>query len=379
MLRAIPCLLTVALALCGAPSLAATGASQPAEAAATHQFTFAWPFSDQDAMRPRGGTSTGAPVTLDPEPSSAWLALQEGGLPDFERDRRAILAMAGPYRTSFDFIETIGFTTPYTPPRPYQSWGTEYVYVAADEGRFISLQHILVMFFEEADGTISGPMVVKHWRQDWRYEDRDMHVYLGDNTWQHRRLTRREASGAWTQAVYQVDDSPRYESSGRWRHEGSYSSWQSGDTWRPLPRREFSVRDDYQVLDGTNRHTITPTGWVQEEDNLKLVLTGPGQPRAEMPVLAREVGLNRYEHITGHDFSAGDAYWQRTRAFWTDVRLAWERVYATHETFTLRTEVGGRKLFEVMFEYADGIDDADDYDTNTGRAFIDETLERYLD
>jgi hypothetical protein len=41
--------------------------------------------------------------------------------------------------------------------------------------------------------------------------------------------------------------------------------------------------------------------------------------------------------------------------------------------------VGGRKLFEVMFEYADGIDDADDYDTNTGRAFIDETLERYLD
>ena len=26
----------------------------------------------------------------------------------------------------------------------------------------------------------------------------------------------------------------------------------------PLPRREFSVRDDYDLLVGVNRHTITP-------------------------------------------------------------------------------------------------------------------------
>ena len=30
------------------------------------------------------------------------------------------------------------------------------------------------------------------------------------------------------------------------------------------------MRDDYQVLVGTNRHTITPDGWLQEENNLKL-------------------------------------------------------------------------------------------------------------
>lgn len=85
------------------------------------QYTYAWLFGDDDAMRPRGGTSTGSNVLLDMQPSSAWQALQESGLSKFERDRRAILAMAGPYRTSFDFIETAGFVAGHRPDRPYQS------------------------------------------------------------------------------------------------------------------------------------------------------------------------------------------------------------------------------------------------------------------
>ena len=47
-------------------------------------------------------------------------------------------------------------------------------------------------------------------------------------------------------------------------HGGGVSTWISDETWRPLPRREFSVRKDYDVLVGTNRHTITAQGWVQE-------------------------------------------------------------------------------------------------------------------
>ena len=73
--------------------------------------------------------------------------------------------------------------------------------------------------------------------------------------------------------MYQVDESPRYASVGRWQHTASFSTWLSADTWRPLPRREWSVRDDYHVLLGTNRHTVGPTGWLQEENNLKAVLT----------------------------------------------------------------------------------------------------------
>lgn len=343
------------------------------------QYTYAWPFSNQDEMRPRGGTTKGPNVVLDTKPSLAWKALHEPGISAVERDRRAILAMAGPYRTSFDFIETIGFTAGHTPDQPYQSWGTEYVYIVADEPTFVSLQHIIVMFFESDDGEVSEPVVVKHWRQDWHYENRDLHVYAGHSTWTRHSLSRREARGTWSQAVFQVDDSPRYQAIGKWQHDDNHSSWISESTWRPLPRREFSVRNDYHVLSGTNRHTITPTGWVQEEDNLKLVLDDDGKPLPDTPYLAREAGLNRYEHIIDHDFSAGDDYWKRTAPFWADVRRAWQDIFKRDSEFAIKSKVDDLRLFVVMFEYADNIDERDDYDSSAARAFIDRTLTRFTD
>ncbi len=366
-----------ALMLCGLAALGALSGA-PASPAEIRQFTFAWPFQEGGSMQPRGGITRGPAVSLAGQPSAAWQALGEPGLSEFERDRRAILAMAGPYRTSFDFLETIGFVPDYTPQPPYQSWSTEYVFVVEDRGDFISLQHIIVMFFEDDKGNVSGPAVVKHWRQDWQYEDRDLHVYVGHNTWEHRRLSRKEAHGTWSQAVFQVDDSPRYESIGRWQHAANYSSWTSGTTWRPLPRREFSVRDDYHVLAGTNRHTITPTGWVHEEDNLKLVLDERGEPAEGVPYLAREAGLNRYERIVDHDFTAGDRYWERTRPFWADVRSAWAETFAARKRFTLKSDYEGDRLFATMFDYAEKLHEGGEYNPHAGRSFIDETLDRFL-
>ncbi|MBT8447725.1 MAG: hypothetical protein KJO38_11275, partial [Gammaproteobacteria bacterium] len=263
----------------------------------TPDYVFSWPFIDRAGMAPRGGITRGPGVTLAPQPDQAWQTLREPGLSPLEQDRRAILAMAGGYRTSFDFLETVGYTVGYEPPQPYRSWGTEYVYVVADEPRFISLQHIIVMFFEDDEGQVTGPMVVKHWRQDWRHEDRRIIEYAGHDVFQRRDLSAAEAAGTWSQAVYQVDDSPRYESWGSWQHRDGYSSWESRETARPLPRREFSVRDDYHMLYGTNRHTIVPGGWTHEEDNLKVVLDDSGAFRAEQPFLAREIGVNRYQRI----------------------------------------------------------------------------------
>lgn len=354
-------------------------ADEPVDVSAgKRQYTWSWQFTDDGAMRPRGGTTKGPPVRLVTEPTGDWKKLREPGLSGVERDRRAILAMAGAYRATFDFIETAGFVPGYEPERPYQSWGTEYVYVVADEPDFVSLQHIIVMFFKSDDGSVEGPAVVKHWRQDWTYEDTSLHVYRGENIWAERELSADDARGTWSQAVYQVDDSPRYEAIGRWEHFGNYSTWVSDETWRPLPRREFSVRDDYDVLVGTNRHTITPTGWVHEELNQKVVLAVPGEPRAELPVLAREAGLNRYERIVDHDFSAGDEYWTRTAPFWADVRAAWEEVKDEHERFSIAATAGDERLFETMFEYAGQIKSAADYDREDGRAFIDETLSRFV-
>lgn len=239
--------------------------------------------------------------------------------------------MAGSYRASFEFLETVGFAAGFEPRRPYQSWTTEHIYVVADEEDFVSLQHIMVIRVRDAEGQMSEPMVMKHWRQDWRFEDRELLEFVGHRTWQTRRLPRDRARGTWSQAVFQVDDSPRYESFGRWTHEPHASTWEGSTTRRPLPRRESSVRDDYHTLEGTNRHTIIPTGWVHEQDNLKLALEPESANGSFAPtdVLAREVGLNRYAAIAGYDFSEGDAYWSSTGDYWQAVRSRWDDIAGT--------------------------------------------------
>ncbi|PLW84039.1 hypothetical protein CWI75_01420 [Kineobactrum sediminis] len=343
------------------------------------QYIFSWQFIDQCGMQVRGGSSRGADVTLAEEPHPDWLALQEPGIKDFQLDRRAILAMAGPYRTTFDFLEIVGYRPDFKPAAPYQSWGTEYVYVIADTGDFISLQHIMVMMYKEEDGTVSEPLVMKHWRQDWQYEKRDILVYAGNSEREHQKYSAGKSRGTWAQAVYQVDDSPRYEAIGRWRHLPNFSTWESEETWRPLPRRESSVRDDYDVLIGTNSHTITPAGWVHEQENYKTRLNAQGQPEGDAPYLAKEIGVNRYERIKDFDFAAGDRYWQRTASFWADVRESWREIIDSNKRFTLKKSVDGVPLFSPLFAYAQEVYDTDDYEAAEGKAFIENTLRAYVE
>jgi len=358
---------------------AAVAAYEPDEqSAAASQFTFAWPLGEH-ALKPRGGTSRGTQIVLDSAESEAWKRLREPGLSDYERDRRAILAMAGPYRVSFDFLEVVRFDPTLKPDAPYQSWGTEYVFVSEDRENYIALQHILVMRMQMDDGKVSDPIVVRHWRQEWRYQPDSLLVYAGTNSWTRRALKDEERRGAWVQSVSQVDDSPRYSAVGRWQHSDGSSTWIGGETWRPLPRREFSVRKDYQVLVGTNRHTITPTGWVQEENNLKLVLDGDGKPRAQLPYISREYGVARYEHIKDYDFTAGQSYFERTEPFWAEVRSAWRDLAQRSPRFQLRAPVDQGKLFIAFFEYANELSEGKAFDRAEARALIDRTLrETYL-
>jgi hypothetical protein len=336
------------------PAPAATPpATATSPAASPPRYTFTWQLGQPDAPAPRGGTTRGPAVTPDNEPSKAWNALQEPGLSPYERDRRAILAMAGDYRVTFDFLEVDTFP-PLTPrDKPYQSWGTERVYVDSDLGKSISLVHILNMRVIQDDGSVSEPMITKHWRQTWQYEPTDIVEYKGRDRWEQRKLATAESKGQWSQTVYQVDESPRYASVGRWSHSSSFSTWLSGDTWRPLPRREWSVRKDYQVLLGTNRHTITATGWVQEENNLKTVLTPDRVIDPGHPYLAREYGVARYSRLRGAEVAAADEYYQRTRAFWDGVLSTWTQLFGAHPQITLRAPVDQAGLFHKLFEYAD--------------------------
>jgi hypothetical protein len=343
--------------------------SLPVSAQEKGQFIFAWPLGE-NALKPRGASTRGAPVTLDSAPSEAWMRLRESRIPPIERDRRAILAMAGPYRVSFDFLEVVRFDPALKQDAPYQSWGTEYVFVAEDRPDLIALQHILAMRVLQADGKAGEPVVVRHWRQEWRYEAGRLLAYRGMNTWAPREIPAAERKGTWVQSVYQVDDSPRYAARGRWEHSEGLSTWISDETWRPLPRREFSVRKDYDVLVGTNRHTITPTGWVQEENNLKLA-------SADERYLSREYGVARYERIKDYDFSPAEKYFLRTEPFWAEVRAAWREI--SNSRFALRGQPDQAQLFIPFFEYAAKLEEGAVFDRDEARAFIQSTLrERYL-
>jgi hypothetical protein len=312
------------------------------------KYIFGWThLEDSNLKTPRGGTTTGPAVTLDTETSSSWKLLQDPNLSKFEKDRLAILSMVGKYRVYFDFMETMGFVENYQQKQPYQSWATEFVEVVDEEKDFISLQHIIVMYFKQDDGSVSNSVVMKHWRQDWKFQDSEINTFVGNKTWVKDRIPWMTKKGTWSQAAYQVDDTPRYQSYGEWTHSENFSSWTSKETWRPLPRREFSIRNDYDVMVGTNIQTITPTGWVHEQNNKKVVLNDGHQ------VLAKEIGIARYQRIKDFNWEAGKDYWKNTNIFWRAVREAWNRKLDNSSSFKLQNKVDGEMLFTKLFMMAD--------------------------
>lgn len=262
----------------------------------------------------------------------------------FEQDRQAILAMAGDYDVDFDFLETVAFAPGYALKPDQLSGGDEVVRVIEDRGTFISLQHILV---------VGGPdmkMPIKHWRQDWEYQPASVLIFTGGNAWETRAVPEAERAGRWSQTVYQVEDSPRYGAVGAWTHANGVSEWTGKAEWRPLPRREATVRKDYDVVIAVNRHAITPTGWVHEQDNSKLSLKGD-KPQ----IIAREMGLNTYTKDTRFQAKIATDYWSATKDYWALVRAEWDRLEASAPVFGLTVKGEPEPLYGPLLDYADKV------------------------
>lgn len=117
------------------------------------------------------------------------------------------------------------------------------------------------------------------------------------------------------------------------------------------------MRADYQVLLGTNRHTILPTGWLQEENNLKAVVTKDRTIDALHPYVGREYGLARYERLRESDFAAADRYYRATKRFWDRVQDTWNGDFARDGAITLRGQVDQRNYFVPLFERAGEIEE----------------------
>lgn len=236
----------------------------------------------------------------------------------FERDRQAILAQAGQYRVHFDMRETVSFNPDYDPMEGKLSGGSEIVRVVYDHGDRISLQHILVMEHE------GQAVVIKHWRQDWTYQPETVLTYAGPNQWTLIPVGADARQGAWSQTVWQTDDSPRYGGVGRWTYANGMTVWTSEPTWRPLARRDAVLSPIYDRYLGTNRHALTPNGWVHIQDNMKMSGRAGGEPIA----VVQEDVVNTYDRSTSYSPKAGDDYWAATKAYWAAVRDAWEAVIA---------------------------------------------------
>lgn len=258
----------------------------------------------------------------------------------FDCDRRAILAMLGGHQVKFNFDETVVLKPGYERRKPKHSTGFESVVLVEDAGGRISLQHILVM---------GGGAVTKHWRQDWIYESPRHWTYVGNQRFEQRERDAAVISGTWTQLVYEVNDAPRYSGNGKWNHKYGVSTWTSDRSWRPLPRREYTTRNDYQLINTENRHTITPQGWAHEQDSTKVMRAEDGKDA----VLVREFGFNDYQRIEGYDFEPALAYWKSTSEFWSAIRARWDNEFVTHGSVTLSILTGDESFNKAVLELAD--------------------------
>jgi len=310
-----------------------------------------------------GGKFAGAAVLV-----LVWCASALAAAPP-EEDRQAILSMVGAFKVNFHFKETATFDGggARTPSEGHQTEAHEKVFLVADNGDYISLQHILVIDMGEEKG------VVKHWRQDWQFQPKHVDVYIGHGTWERQPVPRRAAKGAWAQTVYQVDDGPRYGGYGVWRHIGAYSFWESNESYRPLPRRETEQHQFYDVLVGRNRQSITPTGWLHEQDNYKLDLDLAGNR-----VLARETGFDTYDRVTDYDFTVADEYWEATKDLWALVRANWEHEFKTRKSLHLHNDGRGvyRKVLGMADEFRAGALGTKEEAFDAMRAKITEALDR---
>ena len=260
-----------------------------------------------------------------------------------EQDRQAIKAMCGCYDVRFNFSETFQHTkdTTYKPSPDKITGGLEWVQLVEDEPGKIVMQHLLIV------GPENKEQIIKHWRQDWLYQNQDLYVYNGDKQWKYRKLPYDEVVGQWTQKVYQVDDSPRYEGSASWVHVDGKHYWED-TTPAPLPRREFSIRDDYNITMRTNRHEITDYGWVHDQDNKKILKTDDNQI-----ILAEEKGYNTYTKVDDNKCKVAQDWWKAHHSYWADVRTAWESIFENKKDISMQGSVEDKPLFMHMFELQD--------------------------
>ncbi|MDR6300409.1 DUF6607 family protein [Mesonia maritima] len=272
-----------------------------------------------------------------------------------KEDKKAIKEMCGCFEVTFKYTETFAPEIDYEKAYDYTATALEWAEMIEEEDDKLSIQHLLV---------INDTTIIKHWRQDWTYEDRTRYEYDKNNHWKFVKAPKREVKGQWTQSVYQVDDSPRYAGSATWIHADGRHYWDN-ETDSPLPRREYSKRSDYNVMNRGNHVEITDYGWLHEQDNKKIIR----EDGEEDVLLVQEKGYNVYKKVPDEKCLAAKNWWTENQEFWAKARNQWDDIFNKNEDLALKKEVDEQPLFMHLFPM----------DVNTDEEKIEETIQQFIE
>ncbi len=297
--------------------------------------------------------------TKQPAPAAKPTAITGNKM---EQDRACIKSMVGIYKVSFNFAETFAPDTGYKFHKPYAENAIEYVTLIEDSPNKIVLQHLLI---------INDSTIIKHWKQDWVYENKVLYNFYKDNEWIKNTITPEQAKGTWTQKVYQVDDSPRYESFGTWVHVDGKHFWE-GVNDSPLPRREFTKRSDYNVMKRHSRMEILADGWVLDQNNEKII-----RNNGVDKLLCWERGIEKFTK-GNYDATPAIKYWEREKNYWADVRAVWDEVYASTADLKLKAKVDGSRLYESLFELGEKSCTGKTYVAGSAKAEIKKIIDAFM-
>ena len=280
-----------------------------------------------------------------------------------KQDKEAIKAMCGCYEVTFEYAETFSPDTAYKFHDRKLAKGLEWITNAGESENKIVLQHLLI---------VGKSHVIKHWRQDWLFENQDLYTFVKDNQWQYVSLPKNQIKGQWTQKVYQVDDSPRYEGSATWVHVDGRHYWEN-ETDAPLPRREYTTRDDYNVMRRINRHEITSYGHLHEQDNAKIIRSEAGDH-----LIAQEKGLNTYRKVEENRCEAAKEWWIKNQAYWKDVREAWDKLFSLKKDIKIIGKTDNADLWKKLFDLGDELNKKEQYNSSEARTRIEAIIQQFL-
>lgn len=255
------------------------------------------------------------------------------GTAQIKQDTAAIKKLCGCFEVEFKYAETFSPDIAYQLSKPYYADAIEWVVAEESSDKKLVLQHLLV---------VQDDAIVKHWREDWEFEKKEWWIFDHDGAWK-KKTAKEPVKGEWTQTVWETEDAPRYQGNSKWISNNGKLYWENTAD-APLPRREYTKRSDYNVLERGNTIIIDKNGWTHEQDNRKIKRVAGTADK----LIAEEKGYNIYRKTDEAKCKAAKDWWEKNHAFWNNVRAEWDAMLQNKTTIQLVPKVDNQTLSQAM-------------------------------